>query len=278
MRAALLLLATAVGCGDDAVLRLVFRATEGVNTEPQVAEAIERIEIHVGSPDGLRGAAAPGPSGGGALEDRDDDGRLEWIAVIEVRGELPAAEIRAGASAGDSIDVAAYGLAGAALAASGAVAGIPLAEETTTEVVVPIDLLPEFRPPRVTAVVPAYGDPLPCQAASGMADPAPVGAVRVLFSEEIDLDTINPFRVEGVRLGVEFVTPSGGRIVPQLFVASGGGLLFQLPAEALRPGAYVVTASPSVRDLTATPLDQDPEAPGLDPFVSTFVAPDCLAE
>lgn len=260
---ALLLLAVA-GCADDSPgLRIKLVADPDLNTEAQVLEAIDRLELVIDRESGYRAG-----SDDVVLRDVDLDGEMELVFSRDVDGEtsFPQLRLRRGHQSGN-FTIQARGLAGRTIAAVGKRVQAKFSSSGERGLSVQLDLRDRFRPPRVLSVLPPDG---------AKDVPAALGYVYVVLSKWIEKASL-----EG-NLRLTYRSSQGRkRVAGSWDLSLANTVVHGHPEEraiatlalgscGLSPGTYELSASSRIVDADGSPLDQKPATPAKDSFTSTF--------
>lgn len=261
------------GCADEgSAVRVKLVADPTINSEAQVLAVIDELRLVFDRAGGFQ------PAPGFQIADVDADGEGELIYAEPVTDEraFPLLRLRAGTVAGPFV-VAAKGLVGGQLAATGAPASIDFEAEDNAEVTLALDLRAKYRPPRVEVTLPQDGqDPVP----------AALGTIYVVFSKWI-AHASTPGQLALIYRGAGNAeqTVAGRWSLEDSSVMEGG-----LPEErttatlqlsgscTLAAGKYTIDVRTGISDVAGVALDQRAESPGPDGYAASFTLPGAPAD
>lgn len=244
-----------------------------VNTRADVAEHINSLEVVFDAQGGFASLNADDGDSWGAFSvvDFDSDGVLELLLIRPGRTALEVFAISQGSQDDRVINITARGMSTEedAVTALGATSSAFQADHET-QVEVPFNLVPEYRPLRVLSMVPSQG-------ARDL--PSPVYGITVQLGGEV-LDTALEGQVELHANSVD------QRLAPSLsvsYIDSGMGRLTNVRVQGceLFGGDYTVILRTEICSRTGRCLDQELGLDGSQPFIGGFsvsgdpVAPDC---
>jgi hypothetical protein len=259
------LLALLGACGDPTALDLSLVPDPNVNSETALVEKLGALRVVIDSPAGLYPVSDSRREDDLEIKDIDSDGKAELVAEVDLSdlGRLPLVRVERGGLDEAPLEFRLDGLdKDKAAVAAGGVQGIRFDAGAVLPVKVPFNLRANYRPPRVSEVFPADGDP-----ASGK-----LGSVLVIFSKVMNTDSLKRpavFQVLTVEGGVETPVPAA-RIEPGELYKGGPTTAEYHFTGPPGHGTFRVRVSQGALDASGRPLDQVPMEPGNQPFRSSF--------
>jgi hypothetical protein len=259
------------GDGSRTAAQLVLTPDPTIAPVSALVRELRRIDVIVGSREGLRGVEQPGalPGGGTAL-DWDGDGKLDVrFSAMALGPELPVLEVGVGENAGRDLVFRIFGFSSTeesdtdlAAGQGGASVAVPAGE--VRRVGAPFNLTPRARPPQVLLVLPA----------DGVEVPGNLGSITAVLST-----TVKPESLSG---NVRLISPKGVAVAVEVkselaTVASTtfskeqrSVLSIAIPPFAEYTGSYQLQIGPGILSAAGKPFDQDPLTEVEEPFVSHF--------
>jgi hypothetical protein len=268
MRYLSLLALLLVCCADEQVaLVITLVPNPEINTSADVAEQVNRLDVIFDAQGGFHGLdGEEGDTWGPYLvTDFDDDGDLELLLSRPGREALEPFAVTAGQQGDRLLEITArgHGTDGLLRALGGSTGGFR--EDRDTEVEIPFNLLPEYRPLRVLSLTPPLGarnltspvDDIGFQLGGEVLETSLVGQVT-LRSDGVD---VSP------ELILSYVDTNMGRLTN-----------VRLRDCVLRGGPATVTVSTEVCTPTGQCLDQHLGVAGRQAFVGGFTIDGAAAE
>jgi hypothetical protein len=273
-RHTLLLLLLCLSCDGDGsrtAAQLVLTPDPTIAPASALVREIRRIDVIVGSREGLRGAEQPGPlPGGGTALDWDGDGKLDVrFSAVAPGPELPVLEVGVGDNAGRDLVFRIFGFSSTeetdtdlAAGQGGASVAVPAGE--VRRVGAPFNLTPRARPPQVLLVLPA----------DGVKVPANLGSITAVLSTAVKPESlagnVRLISPKGVVVAVE-VKSELATVASTTFSKEQRSVLsITFPPFAEWQGSYELQIGPGISSLAGKRFDQDPQTPTEEPFVSHF--------
>ena len=262
------LMALPCGCSEvETALQLKLSSDSTLNTEQQILQRVDTLELVLDAPAGFAGAGATGQTHGElTASDPDQDGKLELVLRRSVSGELPLLRLLPGSNADRSFKITARGLQKNQITAVGGVASASFAEGEVQDLLVPFNLRAGFRQPRVLFSLPH----------DGQTAPRALNQIYLEFSKVVAPPGKDQLRLIYKGTGKE-ATVAGIWQLAQHTVYEMGlpeartTATLKLPVScSLNPGAYRIEASALIKDATGDTLDQDLGTAAAEGYVARF--------
>lgn len=241
------LVLVASGCAEETAIDIRLAPDLNINTEDELRGAVASLLLVVDSDEGLYLAGEERTSGSVQIENADSDLEfLEVVAAIAWDGEdLPLIRLAQGTLPDHPLTLKVFGLPAepGSPVAFGQVRGVRLTSPPQ-EVVVPLNLRSDMRPPRVTEVLPTNGAPI---AGCGL------DSMAVVFSKPVDEESLAGAFELSPSGTIEEVTLDETGLIAQLRVAVSS----ENPLLSFR-----LRIANSVTDVEGNALDQVPSQEG----------------
>ncbi|MCB9557956.1 MAG: hypothetical protein H6707_17720 [Deltaproteobacteria bacterium] len=262
------------GCGATTAIDLSLIADTNISDAEQLLAEVDVIDLVLDSDQGLYPLSAAAQYDNITISDVDNDGSAELTARFATNGldHLPLIRVERGSLTDVPLAVSLRGLQKqtAALYAAGGLRGAMFSAGRTERLSVPFNVVPRFRPPQVSQVVPGHG--------SSVSESEFSGPIFIFFTKLMDQRSL----LEPSTITLNRISPTPQTIAARqilLFQDRPGDdptitmtVEFHLSA-TLSGGTYEVKVSSAAVDTTAEhrPLDQAPMQPGNQGWRSTFV-------
>jgi len=248
-----------------------------LNSEQRVLAAGGDLKLVLDTPGGFAGIGANEANetvGDWTVTNADGDADSELMLTrsLEGRSTLPRFRLLPGNNRDRLFRVTAYGQVNSNIVALGGLSTVRFAPGESLDLIVPFNLRPAYRAPRVLLTRPDNG---------GSSLPSALKQVYVEFSKVVDEGSLRG----GLTLVYESsngdVLVDGNWSLETVSVRDLGLLeqrsaaTFQFEANcALSPGNYRIEANTMIRDKKGEPLDQDAVAEGYDVYLGRFTVGD----
>lgn len=266
LAAALVLALASAACEDPTALHISLVPDPNLNSEADLVARIGSVRVVVDSEQGLYPASFTYKDEEKEVRDLDSDGYSELEAFVDLGdlGRLPVIRLERGGLDPLPLDLKLDGLAKdgtpKAAEAAGGVPGVRFTEEEVVQVRVPFNLRADFRPPKVTQVLPEDGSQLNSL----------VGSVVVIFSKEMRPLAAGVFQVLRLESGSETPVPAESITVEPIYQDGPSRAEYRFAGGPLNEGTYRVRVTQGALDASGRPLDQVPLEPGNQSFTSQF--------